>query len=564
MKKRKGITLIELLLAIALISLIIIPVTNFLLLGVKSHAITIDEFNIQSNTRIVSQKINSIIRDASAVFVLHRDDDEMLTQEWNYIMLNEDHTKLLEYRWDNASKTHEVVELVTGINDVDFDLEFTKNNPSDVDKLLEFYLKINNGGKEKIIATELESKNALQVIDRSYLNVGNTLAYRYDSRIGEASNAQAVLSMVLDRSGSMAKTMDDKTADDSNRNSDKHSRLKKMKAESVRLVEALAKNTNINISIIPFSSTANNPGDMLSANRNLSSLKSTINGLSASGGTNTGDAIRRGYYQIKNFNEKEENKNRTNKNFMIILVDGVTTFASAYKVNEVVSTPTDQGTKYTVDGHEYSWSSNDTKTFKTDKGLTYSDGTYEYSFIGKPVYDTEHFRNYQGTSYTSNGYLYVYTEYKYNSSYRENRYYYEAYEYQYRRYIYRYNGVKSSDYVTGDNNINNSEAGNNVDYRPDGRYAGKGNSLDPWGTEYVNIIGDMVKKYKEGTNEVIQVYVIGFSAKTADRGSLGDIAMATRGDNVFYEAGDEKALETIFKAIQRDITDALWHIGGPN
>ena len=539
MKNRKGITLVELLLAVALISLIIVPVTNFLLLGVKSHAITIDEFNIQSNTRLVSQKINSVIRDASAVFVLHREDDEMLTQEWNYIMLNEDHTKLLEYHWNDSSKTHEVIELVTGIYDV----------------------------------------NALQVVDRSYLNLGNALAYRYDSRIGEASNAQAVVSMVLDRSGSMDDNMQGNSTSTTSAK-----RITKMKAEAVRLVEALSKNTNINISIIPFSSTANNPGDMLSANKNLSSIKSTINALTASGGTNTGDAIRRGYYQIKNFNEKEENKNRTNKNFMIILVDGVTTFASVNKVNEIVSTPIDQGNNYTIDGYTYGRHSTQYNSiyFYYDAGDTYNDGNYDYtkygsktekgstSFQGNRGEDLYSGSAYKGSSYdqTVRGNLRTYEYDRYTSSgsgsNRRYTYYYKYYEYEYRRYNYRYNGVKSEDYVTGDNNINNSEAGNNVDYRPDGRYAGKGNSLDPWGTEYVNMIGDMVKEYKEGTNEAIQVYVIGFSAKTADLGSLGDIAMATRGDNVFYEAGDEKALETIFKAIQRDITDALWHIGGPN
>ena len=445
--------------------------------------------------------------------------------------------------------------------------------------MLEFYLKINHGGTEKTIVTELESKNALQVVDRSYLNLGNALAYRYDSRIGEASNAQAVVSMVLDRSGSMDDNMQGNSTSTTSAK-----RITKMKAEAVRLVEALSKNTNINISIIPFSSTANNPGDMLSANKNLSSIKSTINALTASGGTNTGDAIRRGYYQIKNFNEKEENKNRTNKNFMIILVDGVTTFASVNKVNEIVSTPIDQGNNYTIDGYTYGRHSTQYNSiyFYYDAGDTYNDGNYDYtkygsktekgstSFQGNRGEDLYSGSAYKGSSYdqTVRGNLRTYEYDRYTSSgsgsNRRYTYYYKYYEYEYRRYNYRYNGVKSEDYVTGDNNINNSEAGNNVDYRPDGRYAGKGNSLDPWGTEYVNMIGDMVKEYKEGTNEAIQVYVIGFSAKTADLGSLGDIAMATRGDNVFYEAGDEKALETIFKAIQRDITDALWHIGGPN
>ncbi|WP_312833130.1 vWA domain-containing protein [Sedimentibacter saalensis] len=563
MKSRRGFTLVELLLVLALISIIIVAGTNFFLIGVKSHAITIDEFNVQSKTRLVSSKINSVIRDASGVFVLYREDAEDLTEEWNYIMLSEDHTKLLEYAWDGTSSTHVVRELVTGINDVSFDLEFIKRNPSDVDKLLEFNLIVKTGGKERLINTELESINALQVIDRSYLNEGNTLSFRYDSRLDEASNAQAVISMVLDTSGSMAKTMNNNTAYDSYSNPYYHSRLKKMKAEAIRLVDELAKNTNIYISIIPFSSTANNPRAMLQASSNLSTIKSSINGFSANGGTNTGDGIRRGYYQIKDFNEDELNKNKTNKNFMIILVDGVTTFASVNKVNEVVSTPIDQGPQYNLDGHIYNRSNpqNNTITVRIDEGPIYSDGTYDYSkYVHRDWTSGEKYFSgpKRDAPFIDNN-----REYFYSSTWSGNHYY-RYYEHLYRRYLYRYNGVKSDDYVTGDNNISNNEAQNNVDYRPNGRYAGDGSSLDPWGTEYVDIIGNMVKEYKEGTNESIQVYVIGFSARTADHASLEDIAMATRGDDIYYEAGDSAALEEIFKAIQRDITDALWHIGGPN
>jgi prepilin-type N-terminal cleavage/methylation domain-containing protein len=555
MKVKKGFTLVELLIALALVSLIIVTGTNPLLIGIKAHAITIDEFNVQSNTRYVSAKINTIIRDASGVFVLHREDDENLTEEWNYIMLNEDSTKLLEYVWDDVSKTHIPRELVVGINDVTFDLEFIKNNPPDKDKLLEFNLNVKTGGIVREIKSELESKNALQVIDRSYMNKGNTLAYRYDARLDEASNAQAVIAMVLDTSGSMAYNMNgNSTTNNSNK------RITKMKAEAVRLVESLAKNNNIYISIVPFSSTANNPKEMLKANSNLSTIRNQINGLSADGGTNTGDGIRRGFYKIKYFNEEDENKNKTNKNFMIVLVDGVTTFASVNMVNEQVSTPTYQGSEYILDGHVYKYDTYSSRTVKIDYGDTYNDGTYEYSKYRHRSRDLGETRI--SGALRTEPFIQNNTEYFYSRT-SGSRYYYRSYEHEYRRYIYEYDGVKPGDYVTGDNNIDNNKANDNT-YYSNGRYAGNGSNLDPWGTEYVNVIGEMVREYKEGTNEAIKVYVIGFSAVPKDHNSLGDIAMATRGDKVFYEAGDSDALEEIFRAIQMEITDALWHIGGPN
>lgn len=504
MKARKGITIVELLLALALISIIIVAGTNMLLVGVKGHTITINEFNIQSNTRLISSKINSIVRDASGVFILHREDAENLTDEWNYIMLNDEKTKLLEYKWDDTSNSHKVNELVTGLNEVNFDLEFIKNNPSDEDKLLEFYLKVMHGGKERDVNTEIEAKNALQVVDRSYFNKGNTLSYRYDSRLEDASNAQAVVAMVLDRSGSMDKTMNNTNSNDSSSNSNDHSRLKKMKAEAVRLVEKLAEKPNIYISIIPFNDTANDPGQMILANSNKNSLINKINAVTVdrtdwgdvTGGTNTGDGIRRGYHQIKEFNERESNKNKTNKNFMIILVDGVTTFYSAHELTQL-----------------------DRIAFNSNKGA--------FTEHNGEIYDYAERR----------GFLFWYT------------YYYD---------------LKEVEYVKGDNEL---EPGKKDTYNSPsalGKYAGHGAILDHLGTKYVDEIGKKVRDYKYGTNEAIQVYVIGFSARSQDHASLGDIAQATRGDNVYYEAGDSEALEEIFKAIQRDITDALWHIGGPN
>ena len=114
MKERKGFTLVELLIVLALMSIIITFGTGYLTFGSKGHSMTFEEFNIQSDLRIVSQKINSIIREASATFILHREDAELLTDEWNYIMLNEDKTGLFEYNWNPTTKKHDKIEREIG------------------------------------------------------------------------------------------------------------------------------------------------------------------------------------------------------------------------------------------------------------------------------------------------------------------------------------------------------------------------------------------------------------------------------------------------------------------
>lgn len=498
---KKGVTLIELIIVIALMGLIFAAGSGLFTFGFKVHNMTTEEFDIQSAMRIMSLNINTSVRNSAGAFILHRDHDTMLTEGWNYIMLSGDKSQLIEYKWNEATGAHVPTPIFSGIMGVTLDLEFIKNDVLNEDKLLEYILTVNENGKTRTIDTELESVNALQVIDRSYGETANVLAYRNDQRLDEISNAQAVVAMVLDKSGSMGRTLENNYANDASSDPDDHSRLKKLKAEAQRLIDELAKNPNIYVSINPFDSTGNASNEMMKAQVNNSTntgLTAIIDGLSAGGGTNTGDGIRRAYYRLKTFNELDENLNKTNKNFLIILVDGVTTFASIHE---------------NVTAHEISFSSD------------------------------------QGTTIERDGKTYVFD--------RVTGFWF------WRTYYYRYNGPIYTDYVIQDGNIQNNEGGNNT-YYATGRYFGDGASLDPYGTEYVDLIGSMVRQYKEGTNEAVQAYVIGFSAVTADYGSLEDIAFATRGDTTYYTAGSSEALEEIFRSIQKEISDALWHIGGPN
>lgn len=504
MNKRKGLTLVELILTISLLSVIIIAATNIITFTTRGHQATIDEYDIQSNIRIVSQKVNTVIRDSSAVFILHRDNANNLTPEWNYLMINPEKDKLINYIWNPTTNSHDISELFPSAEGVTLDLEYIKENTMDVNRLLKFNLAVEGLGEARTIETEIESKNSLQIVDRSYSREANTLAYRIDERIDEVSNSQAVVGMVLDKSGSMNRRMDGSSSINNNHNNTfYHSRIKLMKQEAVRLVEDLADYPNVYISINPFDSTANASKDMLNAEQNLETnpgLKNIINDLSANGGTNTGDGIRRAYYKIKEFNELQENTTKTNKNFMIILVDGVTTYGSIHEnvTQDIIETETHHGQTYSYNGREY---------------------------------------------------MFSHSEVKYIWGWSRTYYYYKRSPY--------------TTYVLGNNSIVNSKASNNTLYSS-GRYFGNGSNLDSYGTEYVERIGELVQNYKQGTNEEIKVYVIGFSNVTADYGSLEDIAMATTGDTVYYEAGSVEALEAIFSGIQKDISDALWHIGGPN
>ena len=372
------------------------------------------------------------------------------------------------------------------------DFSFIKATPANEDNLLSFDLTVNQNGSFRNITTQVLAQNSLQVMDRAYGEVANVLAYKIDVRITQVANKNADVAFVLDRSGSMGYTLDDNYAYDYSSNPADYSRLKLMKTEAVRLITELSKQPNIYVSINPFSTSANASQPMMNAqvnNATNTGLINTVNALTASGGTNTGDGIRRAFYQIKAFNELPQNLSSTNKNFMVILVDGVTTYGSVTRVSTITS-------------------------------------SYYYPSI------------------TQNGKEYLYSYYTYSK----------------RKYTYYY---AHADYVLGNGNISESIASDNTSY-PSGRVYGDGGSLDMWGTNYVTEIGKMIKEYKKETNEAIKVYVIGFSAVSSDYDSLQDIAMATTGDTKYYTAGSSAALQDIFSSIQRDISDALWQIGGPN
>jgi prepilin-type N-terminal cleavage/methylation domain-containing protein len=467
LRQKKGFTLIEVLVVMAIIGVVISMSFNLIIMPTRVYGKSVTESEIQFKLRTISQSVNTIVREASATFALPRTNRTNLTAGWNYIIPRMDisstqSTSIIEYTWNDDTQTHDSRVIASPLSGVTYNLVFTKLNPSNVDNLLEYKIIATVDGQTREVQSEVEALNSLQVIDKGSVSVpSNTLAYRIDARPTQISDVKAAITMVLDKSGSMAWDMNGHTT-----YTQSNTRIYKLKQEAVRLIEGLSSSPNIYASIIPFESTANNPQEMLPVRVNDAAsdvLINKINSMTAGGGTNVGDGLRRAYYITEQFSE---NTTSTVNNFMIILVDGVTTFYSATRVNA----------------------------------------------------------SYWGT-------------------------------------------ITSVNYVFGDNNIDDQEISNYNTTYPNGRYGGYGNQLDPWGTRYVDEIGAMILDFGSGATAdylPIRAYVIGFSADHDDFGSLGDIAAATTGSTVYYQAGDETALEAIFASIQDDINDSLWHIGGPN
>jgi prepilin-type N-terminal cleavage/methylation domain-containing protein len=470
-RNRKGFTIVEVLVAIALIGIVMTMAVNLIIIPTNVHDEVTNEFDIQSKLRIVSQTVNSIIRDASATFALHRLNHDNLTPGWNYLIPSMDissssSTSIIEYLWDEDTNTHIRKVVAEPIPGVTYSLVFTKLNPSYADKLIEYEIVARINGQSREVNSEVEALNSLQVVDRGNTTYpSNAIAFRTDARPNQIADEQAAISMVLDISYSMNMDMNgNSTSNNANK------RITKLKTEAIRLINSLSASANIFVSIVPFNNHANGAQPMLPARVNATAnlvLINQINNLNVSSVayTNTGDGMRRGFYMLDEFNQAAAKK--TN-NFMVILTDGVTNHYSVL------------------------WADKNSYGQVTNK--SFLDGNNTIS--GEVRYNVGH-------TNTSIGYY----------------------------------------------------AGTDAD------------SIDSIGTEYIRFIGGKIRSYGSGSTadkEPIKVYVIGFSAEAADHGSLGDIALATSGNSTFYVAGDSAALEAIFGAIQKDISDSLWHIGGPN
>lgn len=529
MKHRKGITILEMILVIALFSLVMIPATNFFVFGNNVHESTISEFDTQSKVRILSENVNSIIRDVSALYLLEKNypsDDSIeavnasgyFSDGWDYLMLNKNGTELVEWVWDGTKHTKRTI--INSIEGLSYNLTYEKDNPSNEDNLLNYHLKINVSGKEREIKTELTGLNTLQIIDRSYGGVANTLSYRYDARLDDIGMAQAAVSFVIDTSGSMDE--DDMTGGEK--------RIDVLKERAKEMVDGLADNDNVYISLTPFNDTANNGvnNDL----NNMLPLKETeadggvsdiIDSLEADGGTNTGDGMRRGYYSIVNFNNLTENIDKITKNFMIILVDGETTYA----------TGTEKITQY-----------------HTESGL----------FLGaKPSITLN-----QGKV---NERIYYYYDTSSFWGYRTHRYIYNDYDSD---NPIEYYTEDSGDVVPEGNPGGNVGLPNNV-YYDKGKVFGPGNSTNSEVKAYVDKIGEKIFKYKETTDGEIEVFVIGFAGGATNATNLQHIANATKATHgttgttyKYYKANTSEALKTILDEIKFQVSEALWHIGGPN
>lgn len=319
-RKRNGFTLIELVIAMSIIVVIISLAGTMMIFSTKSQAAVNKEFQIQSDMRLASEIVNQELRYSSAVFMLNEhqyEDSSDLKSGWSYFTLSDDNKEIVHYIWDKDTSTHKQVSLVKAKDNILFKLIF--NGVVTDSRMINFKLDgyFEGSSDSKVtVSSVLNALNAAVVDDSGTpISPAVTLAYRSDE-IPDPEKVKIAVTMVLDESGSMGDPMGGTGIE---RNS---IRMSVMKEKAKKLIDTFADMDNVYISLIPFSTNANNPGAFLKAKDNKDSLKNSIDSLYAYGGTNAGDGLRRSYYQHVDFVDPDHEV----LHYTILLMDGNPTY----------------------------------------------------------------------------------------------------------------------------------------------------------------------------------------------------------------------------------------------
>ena len=341
-RNNRGFTVVELMIVLALLSVVIAPAYMMLGLGNRVHSASVAEYELQSSARIAAARINRTARFASAVFTIPKSSfkEDNLTSGWSYVGVLDG--AVVAYDYNSEDGVHQKTVLAPANENVTYEIVFHKVEEDHQEKIIGF--SINGYFKDRPIKTDehgqpighitvfsqAEALNSLQVIHKgTALDPAVAIAFREERRDKpeiETTLPVAQVAMVLDVSGSMLDKMDGSTT---NREADR--RITKLKNSANKLIDQFAASEYpVYVALVPFATSANNPKpiSIRDVRTDLAALKSDINGLRAEGGTNTGDGIRRAYHRLLEGRTNPAFVGKEICDYMIILVDGVTTFAS--------------------------------------------------------------------------------------------------------------------------------------------------------------------------------------------------------------------------------------------
>lgn len=338
-----GFTLVEVIVAIALIGMVITLAGSFINFSFTSEKKVESEYDLQSEMRLATELLNQSIRNATVTFVMPGSvSPETIEDDWSYYGVTEDGSEFVQYLWtedpDGSNGRHEKKVIISQREGTQYSLLFSNKNQT---KLVGYDLVLQKeDGRSLAVSSTLAAINSVAVdYSSSEENPASVIAYRTDERPkpGENKKVTIVISMVIDDSGSMGYNMNGGSPSYYNK-----ARKTIMKAKADALIDSFT--DNVVLGVVRFASDANYPSGLtkLTDESTKIAVKGTIP-TNANGGTNTGDGLRRAYYQLKSYTKSTPDEEVLY--YIILLTDGNPTFyshtAGSYKYrynDKVVST----------------------------------------------------------------------------------------------------------------------------------------------------------------------------------------------------------------------------------
>lgn len=566
-KNTYGFTLVEVILAVALISFVIILSSNMLIFGINSQKKTVKEYSLQSDLRRATEQTNEIIRYSKAVFAVPQTfvaTDSAMDPGWNYLMVSPDGKRVVIMEYDDGLDKHVEKVLVEESKGIVYGISFDRDESANSDTVLQYKIHAynlddeGNRTNEKIVyETTIETINAIQVVDKGTESSPSiALAFRSDGQTsGKGKNQIAYITIVVDVSNSMNNTP---TGGGSTSSETSNSRISQVRKALIGdgsstgngIVQLFSKEENVFISVVPFANTANYPSPHANSNpaashpiyevyenSDLNSLITNIKDTKADGhesrkygsgqgGTNTGDGLRRSYYLHESFRTKMSVNDKDQvHHYMILLVDGETTFETENYRYDDGGFYIDSGNSETFNRVSYrrfnwnpDWNSSHIAYFLQDGNIS-MDRSSDYSPSSEPL---DFIRRYNGNI------AYKYRNY---GRWRDRSYNGNIVEYG------KTNSSLDKIVITG----NGSSTVTN--------------------SKYIRDVGSKIQGFEDSAG--IRSYLIGYASGLTNNINYIGNQIGTEASHRYVYNSSDFNLDEIFKNIATDIMADFWLAAGP-
>ncbi len=312
---RKGLTLVEVIAAVVILTIVMAVIFNVLTVSLNSLPATEKAVSEQNAMRLVSETFTDRVQSAGHIVTVPQDAilTDCLKDGWNYIGVNDDGNKIVNYIYSEADDSYR--ELVLADIDKHHDYQFSVHRKATDDKVLEFAVKLipkaAADGAEIALNASVRAENVTTIVEKGTTDFP-AHGVVYCDKPPADKRVYTNIMLIVDASSSMLNDMMGNTA-----TSTDEMRITKLQkallggvenGEAVEgFIDYLSRLDDIRLCFIPFNNTANymndNTADLhpyfdLNYEPDRSALKDKIANMNniVKQGTNVGDALRRAYY----------------------------------------------------------------------------------------------------------------------------------------------------------------------------------------------------------------------------------------------------------------------------